>query len=325
MTNKRKQRVREIQEKTGMSYQAASNALAQESPKEPLFSQKDHLRHLAFHVEDGEVVCDPAIRIIDFDVATLLLPYWLEARDRIERKDLLVGRVSIQVDGVRAYYRAEMGYTGHEFEHVLIPEAIYERAVHLSRGPFTPFPAEYAPADVKEFVGWLRKMAFPTDGEPKTITLNAQTYARLRRAIVQSGTFDPCTQAVLLKQGFFGSLYERDQYMGRTTPVYCSREVSSVEFDRPHPVDSTLTSPPREADILDLIKDEYKDRLPEPMTRHEALDQLTTQLLATEEGKVKLADATISLLREGKGMTLDPRSASRMAAILEALRGPKVA
>jgi hypothetical protein len=164
----------------------------------------------------------------------------------------------------------------------------------------------------KEWLYSLRREAFPMTGPIRTVTLNPRLFQSFLKQ--GAGFFEPCTSRYLLSQGFFGSLFELDGYLGRSTPVYVSREVPDVEFDRP----IKLKLSDSEEDIFDLVKDEFRGQLPDPMGCDEALGQLLDHLLGTEEGRTKIVEATISMLRSGKD--LNARIASLIATVLEATR-----
>jgi hypothetical protein len=206
--------------------------------------------NLAIYSENsGWVVDAPGIRLDDFEVCRLLHPFFYAAYRTIETADLLVGRIEIRPDCIRAYTRIEANDKERSDEWPSfcqkdLPPGLYEALLDLSRGPHHPFPKPVLDpafcARQGDFLNRLQRVAFPLPKHvldpsdpglsPAAIVLKAENFSDLLKYLPsRSGRLDPCTELASLKKGFMGILYEHlepeTNVGGRKVQVWVHKEV----------------------------------------------------------------------------------------------------
>lgn len=220
---------------------------------------------------------DP-LRLDDYEVCKLLTSYVWSCVHMVECGDLLVEKVVIERTRVRAYVSKENsievdGAVVADFTERQLPRGLYERALDLSHGPFTPFHPPVVPEDVKVWLGRLHQVAFPAPTprrslpgtqdslhypqkpDPLHIVLTANDCGVLRKWM--GARMDTCTETVKVRRGFCGTLYEveevkKEEYTSllddgepekrRSVSVWASRSVpvgSVRTADREPPPDWT--------------------------------------------------------------------------------------
>lgn len=207
--------------------------------------------NLATYCENSGTTLDaPGIRLDDFEVCKLVHPFLMAAFNPIEAFDLLVGKIEIRPDYIRAYTRIEASDKERSDEWPSfcqkdLPPGLYEALLDLSRGPYHPFPKpaltpEFV-AKQKDFLERLQRVAFPDPKHildpsdpglsPAAIVLQAVNYAELRKYITHD-RLDVCCDRAPLSKGFMGILYEQGilynqgpETGGRKVQVWCHREV----------------------------------------------------------------------------------------------------
>lgn len=182
------------------------------------------------------------IRLHDFEVCELVQDYLVAAISWIESRDLLVHKVTISPEAIRAYPPPPAegnGYIGPEFIEIPLPRGLYARAVDLSCGPLTPFPAPSPPEAVKLLLGRLQQVAFPDlvapiSGwrVPKHIVLNVNEFYDVLKWL--SARLDRSTSRDELQTGLQGTLWEHEASRnvdsqtpaGRSVKVWIHRGVT---------------------------------------------------------------------------------------------------
>jgi hypothetical protein len=169
------------------------------------------------------------IRLNDYQVCELLQDYIVAAIQWVECRDLLVSRITITPEVVRAYVSLGAAI-GPEFIEVPLRPGVYARALDLSCGPLSPFPVVGPTPEVQLFLGRLHRIAFPERGPkvvpPQHIVLNAHNYADVRRWL--SDRLDQSCAVVDLRVGLQGTLWEHQEGRlsgGGSVKVWCSRVV----------------------------------------------------------------------------------------------------
>jgi hypothetical protein len=175
---------------------------------------------------------EPQLRLSDYEVCKLLMPYVGPVIALIEHADLLVDKVAITPEYVRAHIRPSNFKDDPPIaDHVekALPRGLYQRALDLSHGPHTPFPIPAPPEDVKLWLGRLHLVAFPDPNKTKAgtpavqhVVLNANDYGKVRRWL--GPRVDFCTMKDLLVRGFQGDLFEQEKIPG--TGMRDGRKVS---------------------------------------------------------------------------------------------------
>lgn len=162
------------------------------------------------------------LNLDDYRVCCLLSPAVHEVVERIETQGLIVKRLVLTENWVRAYPDQELeekiqnGYTEEP-----IPEGALKKAINLSYGPKTPFPNSATEED-QEYVGKLMRFLFPRH---KTNSFGHAMLNHKDAAVVMKYMADRFSYSTSVHSGIIGVLHETEEAKSRHVVVVLSRSV----------------------------------------------------------------------------------------------------